>query len=87
MSARERVFVRPVNKRRSFSIWDSSLAVAKYSRGSARGPEEVTFAAALRAQRRILRAFRRGRACVFGCLCSLLGWGVHKQGDAVGRKL
>lgn len=38
VSARERVFVRLVNKRRSFSIWDSSLAVAKSSRGSARGP-------------------------------------------------
>lgn len=38
VSARECVFVRPVNKRRSFSIWDSSLAIAKYSRGSARGP-------------------------------------------------
>lgn len=37
MSARERVFVRLVNKRRSFPIWDSSLAVATLPGGAAGG--------------------------------------------------
>lgn len=88
VSAREHVFVRLVNKRRSFSIWDSSLAVATHSRGSARGPWEVTFAAASRVQCRIGRAFLRGLSglCVWMSVFSPV-LEVHKQGDAAGRKL
>lgn len=76
MSARERVFVRLVNKRRSFPIWDSSLAVATYP-GAVGGDICGRAAPGLSA---------RLGLCVWMSVFSPV-WRAHKQADAAGRKL